>query len=74
MAKRIRDSRKRKTSNIGRDNREKNYIHLGLVKAFPDIKDRLQYIRAIIKDLSKPNDPRLVNGESPEVVYISHSL
>jgi len=67
MAKRIKDNKKRQTLDVGKKNREKTLTHLKLIQVFPKMKDRVHYIKSIIKDLMQPSDPILVEGKFPEL-------
>ena len=66
MAKRIKDKRKRLFKTV-KKTAEDMMIHLKLVKAFPDVKERLNYLKSIIKELDKPTDPILEAGRFPEL-------
>ena len=63
---RIKDKRKRTFTTVGKT---AEYIatRLKLIAVFPDVKERLHYIKAIIKDLDEPVNPVLVEGKYPEL-------
>ena len=66
MAKRIKDNRKRIFKTITKT-AEDMMIHLKLVRVFPDIKERLNYLKAITEELLKLTDPILEAGRFPEL-------
>lgn len=67
MAKRIKDKRKRTVSTLLKEDRELNHHRIKLIKAFPIVKDRLEYLKELIKEMDKPSDPILVEGGYPEL-------
>jgi len=66
MAKRIKDNRKRIFKTITKT-AEDMMIHLKLVRNFPDIKKRLNYLKTITEELLKLTDPILEAGRFPEL-------
>jgi len=67
MAKRIKDNRKRSKLSLLSVDAEKRQTHFKLVKVFPNVKERLNYIKACIEMLDEPCDTVLVEGGYPEL-------
>jgi len=66
MAKRIKDKRKRLFKTVVKT-AEDMAIHFKLVRNFPDIKKRLNYLKTITEELLKLTDPILEAGRFPEL-------
>ena len=53
MANKKFPKRKRRFNTLGKDGKELAFIDMGLRKTFPNVKKRLEYVRALIADFDR---------------------
>ena len=53
MAKRIKDKRKRTVKTVGKENRELAYSHFKLIQAFPNVQERINYLRTLREEFEQ---------------------